>query len=1308
MALGDKKIVLTPLIPVPDIHEDVTSDNDIAVQRVDRHIGIGDTSMSSISLDDIFIQRTSTDISINSDIRGSGSSISVVKDIDDPVFGTVEVSNNDITVQKVTGNLSVNDNIPITSNDITVQSISNLSAIDSNVQVSGNENIIYDIPQVPGMSAITPAPSDIAVQNIPDLLQINSDIPITPNDIVIRNVSEESRINDNVQVSGDETNIRKLFDTPNINDNVQTSDSDIIVQRPIVITGINDKVPQSNDDITIQNKSQVISIEDKVNQSSDEIVVRNELSRITVNDNVEKSNDETTVQKVLPLSPISTEIPQIADDINVQRPSQPIIISTELSQSEDSPSKQFQSMFNGKWVTWDDPLLITAENYNDVSNLRYTNYGLEGVGGFTKINSSAIYAEASGQSSIKNGIQLRTNYTQTSYVIVQAEDNNDVRYLYCNNATVPNTRNFDCFFIKTAINDTLRFTSDQGGPVTITLTEGAYTSTTLATEIAARMNANTTLTGSHIVFAVTYSMATRKFTIDATAGHWIDITVSSTYTASDTIGFTTSTSITGQTITSNISVGYISYNGTTAALSQLYTEASGAGLARFALLPQNSVGVCDGKNNLIWSGDEMQIGAFYRYAGTPTDSDGVVDYTDRVTNTLTDSANVVTISAASSVTYLIGTMRPANGFKITVGTANTANPSTMTVSYWNGSAFTACTVLGGSLSDGTLNAAGTITLANSGNVIITTAKTNETPYLLKGCYLYFYLLTVSAVLSSPTIVNITANSGMQDLIDIWDGTYRNCINFTVRADGNTKQYTLEVAKETYNSATSLLAAMGAFDGTNAEALYAIFTEPMAAFKIKMGTVNDTASTLAVEYNGISGYAAVTVDRDTCKAGGTKAFANSGFIYFSKEAITDEYQTTRYDTYGYVYRLYAATTAGTTLDTFHGIPQSNVVKTKYIFPFAYQNRAMWCGSTSDGERNRVDFSITNNPNVYNGPDSSGYNHERSLYFGDYRPLTAAANAFVKRGDTVENIALFFKDSEVYSLSGYNIDTFRISRVSQSIGCPSPLTVVSIETAYLFGAEQSENIVMWLSSYGPVAYVNNSIVPIPGVESYFDPSNTLCITSASFPTAHAWFDHIYKEYNIIFQNAAGDVWLVYNILYRKWYRKYCDNAHPSGAFPVMDSNGMIYNYAYGDSGYLLRLENGLNWGSASYLIDYSLTTADIIPFEDIWKRSAIRAFKVIHKTNTVTGGSGTLTVTCYTNGNNTAETTTTLPTSNTMAKSGYRYANLVKLFGVTDTAMQTQRNALSYKFKFDFTNCTSKPQLLAWGFDAYEVMDDKVEI
>ncbi len=93
------------------------------------------------------------------------------------------------------------------------------------------------------------------------------------------------------------------------------------------------------------------------------------------------------------------------------------------------------------------------------------------------------------------------------------------------------------YFEITAENDVLSMTSDQGGAVDIDIPDLTYEGDDLATALQTAMNANTTLTGGTITFAVSYSSSTYLFTINSGAGHTITIDVSASDAALE-FGFT--------------------------------------------------------------------------------------------------------------------------------------------------------------------------------------------------------------------------------------------------------------------------------------------------------------------------------------------------------------------------------------------------------------------------------------------------------------------------------------------------------------------------------------------------------------------------------------------------------------------------------------------------------------------------------------------------------------------------------------------------------------------------------------------------
>jgi len=109
------------------------------------------------------------------------------------------------------------------------------------------------------------------------------------------------------------------------------------------------------------------------------------------------------------------------------------------------------------------------------------------------------------------------------------------------------------YFQITAGNNEMIFTSSEAGPRTVTIPDDTYDGDGIAAALQVAMNADATLTGGAITFAVTYSSSTKKFTIDAGIGN----TIAYTHSGSDagfTLGFDSDKSA-AQTITSDNPTG---------------------------------------------------------------------------------------------------------------------------------------------------------------------------------------------------------------------------------------------------------------------------------------------------------------------------------------------------------------------------------------------------------------------------------------------------------------------------------------------------------------------------------------------------------------------------------------------------------------------------------------------------------------------------------------------------------------------------------------------------------------------------------
>ncbi|MFZ2956969.1 MAG: hypothetical protein WA705_08780, partial [Candidatus Ozemobacteraceae bacterium] len=73
----------------------------------------------------------------------------------------------------------------------------------------------------------------------------------------------------------------------------------------------------------------------------------------------------------------------------------------------------------------------------------------------------------------------------------------------------------------------------------------------------------------------------------------------------------------------------------------LHTDATGADIGNFSYAPDGKLIYCNGEETLVWGGDEFRCSSFVNYDPSGTFK---YDFTEQVTNTLTDDANVATLS----------------------------------------------------------------------------------------------------------------------------------------------------------------------------------------------------------------------------------------------------------------------------------------------------------------------------------------------------------------------------------------------------------------------------------------------------------------------------------------------------------------------------------------------------------------------------------------------------------------------------------------------------------------------------------------
>lgn len=96
--------------------------------------------------------------------------------------------------------------------------------------------------------------------------------------------------------------------------------------------------------------------------------------------------------------------------------------------------------FTGSWKPGVEDVLLEPGDYSDISNMRYNNTGIEGVSGFSKINSSVVNAT---YLKIKNGFHFTKDEPAESHVLVQAYNTGlTASKIYENETAIPNTGAF--------------------------------------------------------------------------------------------------------------------------------------------------------------------------------------------------------------------------------------------------------------------------------------------------------------------------------------------------------------------------------------------------------------------------------------------------------------------------------------------------------------------------------------------------------------------------------------------------------------------------------------------------------------------------------------------------------------------------------------------------------------------------------------------------------------------------------------------------------------------------------------------------
>lgn len=776
-------------------------------------------------------------------------------------------------------------------------------------------------------------------------------------------------------------------------------------------------------------------------------------------------------------------------------------VNPQLPQTPNVEWKDLQFRFDGKWMPDVDPSLIGPENYSTIKNLRYKDSGIEGVNGYSLINTdpldgTAPYGALGNYPLIRNGHQLRSDYTQKTYILAHSQNSSGQGRVFVNRSDIGTAGAFD---------------------------------------------------------------TTNRLDVD---GH-------------------------------------------------VYYEDSAEDLVgRFSGAPRGNLSYGNGKESMIFGGDKQQVAAIFSstHEGTSPGYTPVspIEYTNELSNNIKTDALIFEKDAEDQI--ILMTTRPIQSIHFSI---TAIIPGEVGVAYWDGAHWT-----GLSITDGTNE------MANSGSITFDHTKAVAKLKHFEELYLYAYLVYQIDAGATTLVNNITVDTALQNITNVWDGVYRQPVQVQVKnaTDEAYADYTAQANVASEEDAPVGMKLTELLSAVNGGQIILMFTEKQAAVRMQMlgSLVNrqilvSPSVVMTVKYWNGTAFAAVTTGID-----GTASFSQTGLISWLPPTIGTEYPRTLFDTFGYAYEItlnedvLPPASSNTYVDIITGIPAQKEVK-GYDFPSHYGSRVMQCAPTVLNEGNRIDFSVANAPDVYNGEDSSN-NGEYALYFGGSQKITATAGLYNRFGSNILSMFLVLKDAETYLLVGDDPDEFTIYPVSQTIGCPAPLTLATGEINMSKTPTDgiTRNIAVWMSASGPVMFDGASISSIRGVDNFFDPNNDEYIEWDVITRARGWIDNVYKEYNLLIPSGTGatenNKWLVYDLLRRKWYEKDPSNAlYPQAAWETIDTTGERFAYGGIDSGYMLHLENGVAWASES--ITQTLKTGDFFPSSQIWDETLIRKFKLL---------------------------------------------------------------------------------------------------
>lgn len=595
-------------------------------------------------------------------------------------------------------------------------------------------------------------------------------------------------------------------------------------------------------------------------------------------------------------------------------------------------------------------------------------------------------------------------------------------------------------------------------------------------------------------------------------------------------------------------------------------------------------------------------------------------------------------SGAGAFCYL-GSIRPLDGFKIYVKTAN-SSASVMTVQEWNGTDWNTLTVTDNTSSSGkSLAATGTVTFTSTAS----TAKIK----VIKGTAAYWYKINWSALAATTQIYYVTVSAPIQAITDIWDGTLSNCMMLTkfMSGDDEFTDYSPNITGE-YPYESTLAYTYADLQVETDGAIYAGFLNRQMGLKFTFPdptNVNEEAGTNATVYyyNGDSFVTVGPIEDNTSTNG--ISMSTGGTITWQPPEIYNEFpcdklfgegsSTKEMSTptlYWYKIMFDQAVDSDTRCTGVTGI-HAPVEIPAHRFGITWQNR-LWLFNDQSKNKNSGWCSGYNTNCVFNGSDSG------KVLFGNSEEIVCAETIFSRYSGGIYDSLVVFKKNAIYILDGLSIKDYKIYTVANSTGCIAPLTLKKCDIGYEIAPGVSKHIMLFMSARGVDLFDGNSppVLISKDIGDYFDPNSSNYINLSVVGNFQAFIDERKMEYHLLIATGTStslNKELVYDITQKKWFEisRGTGKALNCG-FALTDPYGNKFIYGGTTDGYLERLEYGTTFDGNS--IVYTFKTGDVPLADSLAYWTELHRLKLIAKS--MSTSTANVTLNHYADGSDTATT------------------------------------------------------------------------